>query len=87
MLNLHDYYRRPAVRQRMVEFLGGLPLEDTTCVYLTADGRGPTIDYRPRPPAELWSCLDQGLEVKRSLWDRRSLIVHVDIEHVNSCDR
>jgi hypothetical protein len=83
MLKLEHYYNRPEVRQRMVEFLGGHRLEDSTCAYLTADDSSPVPDYRPRKPSELWDCLEQGMEVTRSLWDRRSLVVHLDIEYVN----
>lgn len=83
MLSLQTYYARQEVRQRMVEFLGGRRSEEATCVYLTADDSSPVPDFRPRIPDELWSCLEQGLEVKRSLWDRRSLVVHLDIEYVN----
>jgi len=83
MLNLQDYYGRQEVRQRMVEFLGSHCLEEATCAYLTADDCSPVPDFRPRMPGELWACLDAGMEVKRSLWDRRSLIIHLDIEHVN----
>ena len=32
---------------------------------------------------ELWTCLDQGLEVMRSLWDHGSLLFHLDVEYVN----
>jgi len=83
MFSLKDYYAEPAVRQRMVEFLGGPCLEQATCAYFTADGSSPPIDYRPRPPGELCACLEQGQEVKRSLWDYRSLVIHLDIEYVN----
>ncbi|MGM0485736.1 MAG: hypothetical protein ACQESR_03125 [Planctomycetota bacterium] len=83
MSSLQEYYAEEVVRQRMVEFLGGHRLEETSCVYITADDCSPICDFRPRPPRELWDCLEQGMEVKRSLWDRRSLVVHVDIEYVN----
>lgn len=83
MLSLENYYGREAVRQRMVEFLGGPSLQEATCRYLTADSCTPGIDYHPRPPAELWRCLERGMEVKRSLWDAASLLIHLDIEYVN----
>ncbi len=83
MLDLQNYYARPAVRQRMVEFLGGHRLEQTSAVYLTADDRSPGPGFHPRPPSQLWACLESGLEVMRSLWDRRSLLFHLDIEYVN----
>jgi hypothetical protein len=83
MLNLQEYYARQEVRQRMVEFLGGHRLEDASCAYLTADDSSPGLDYHPRPPGELGAFLNEGMDVKRSLWDRRSLVVHIDIEYVN----
>ena len=83
MFNLHDYYAESAVRGRMVEFLGGHRLEEATCVYITADDCSSVMEFCPRGAAELWKCLDAGMEVKRSLWDRRSLVIHLDIEYVN----
>jgi len=83
VLNLQDYYADPAVRRRMVEFLGGHRLEEASCVFLTAEDSTPDPGFRARSPGELWSCLDSGMEVMRSLWDRRSLVVHLDVEYVN----
>ena len=83
MANLQHYYEREEVRRRMVEFLGGPCLEEATCAYVTAEGDSSPPDFRPRMPGELWTCLEQGLEVSRSLWDRRSLLLHVDMEYVN----
>ncbi|MBN2292219.1 MAG: hypothetical protein JXM70_07330 [Pirellulales bacterium] len=83
MINLHEYYAHDAVRKRMVQFLGSKCLEDATSCFLTSANCSPVPDYHPRMPTELWSCLDQDMEVKRSLWDRRSLIIHIDIEYVN----
>jgi hypothetical protein len=40
--------------------------------------------YRERRPLEEFqSWLNHGAEVNRSLWDRKSLIAHLDIEYVN----
>ncbi|RPJ60513.1 MAG: hypothetical protein EHM23_10150 [Acidobacteria bacterium] len=36
-----------------------------------------------KTPARLQYYLDQGFDVARSLWDRESLIVDIDIEYVN----
>ncbi|MFZ4777454.1 MAG: hypothetical protein ACOYM3_18965 [Terrimicrobiaceae bacterium] len=79
---LKDYYRNPSVRSRMMEFLGGDSPDNTTCEYITADGL-----WHPRrqpvPVHELSSKLDDGLDICRSLWDRESLIAHLDVEYVN----
>lgn len=83
MLGLQDYYAEEVVRQRMVEFLGGHRLEEATCAYLVGDDSSAVPDARMRMPDELWSCLEQGMDVKRSLWDQRSLVLHIDMEYVN----
>jgi sugar phosphate isomerase/epimerase len=67
----------------MVEFLGGHDLESATAVYITASGGFGSLHYEPLRPAELWRCLEEGLDVGRSLWDRRSLIFHVDFDYFN----
>lgn len=38
---------------------------------------------RPRPTTELGACMDRGMEICRSLWDRDALVAHLDIEYVN----
>ncbi len=78
--DLRAFYRFPAVRRRMWEFLGDG--RQATCVYITADG----LEWprrEPRPPSTLGPQLDRGLEICRSLWDRESLLAHLDIEYVN----
>lgn len=80
---LCDYYKDPFVRARLGDFLGGPTLEQSTTVYVTGEGKSPDVRFRPRPTATLWSCLDEGLDVGRSLWDRTWLIAHLDFEYVN----
>ena len=73
-----------AVQARMLEFLGGPSLERSAAVYVAAaDERSGPLRYPPRPPATLWRSVERGCEVYRSLWDRASLIVHLDVEYVN----
>lgn len=83
MAALQDYYSSPDVRARLTEFLGGTSLESATSVYITSNGQGPHVWYDPKPCQDLWRFLDDGLDVARSLWDRQSLIAHLDIEYVN----
>ncbi len=83
MLELPEFYFRPHVRQRMIEFLGGTHLEEATCIWLTTACDTGEEACPVLPPAALWSCLERGCEIKRSLWDRTSLIVHLDVEYVN----
>ena len=79
---LRDYYRQPAVRERMLEFLGADEAGDFTAEYITADT--PALAERtPLLPWELSAQLDAGRDICRSLADRDSLIAHLDIEYVN----
>src|SRR5262245_32712867 len=83
MMTIQDYYTLPRVRERMVEFLGGRSVETATCVYITATPSCPEVEFTPRPTSDLWLLWEQGYELSRSLWDRESLIAHLDIEYVN----
>lgn len=77
-----DYYRKPAVRRRILEFLGGETPSTATCGYITAEGTAAPL-RAPRRPDELFTNLDAGLDICRSLWDREALVAHLDIEYVN----
>jgi hypothetical protein len=59
----------------MLEFLAG-------AVYV-ASSDGSSEFAKLAPPGDLPQYLDLGLEVDRSLWDRDSLIVHLDLEYHN----
>ncbi|HEX5720543.1 MAG TPA: hypothetical protein VF179_30590 [Thermoanaerobaculia bacterium] len=74
---------QPHIRARMTEFLGASSLAEATCVYLLGEGTSPAEQTGPVPPTELGSLLERGLEIRRSLWDRASLIADLDIEYVN----
>ncbi len=80
---LAQYYADANVRMRLLEFLGGNSLESVSSVYITADDRSPSVRFDPRPVADLPACLDRGLDLGRSLWDRKFLVAHLDVEHVN----
>lgn len=73
---LRRYYRNPAIRTRMQEFLG------PGAQYIVAtDGRS---DFTGQSPLSLLpQYLDAGMEVDRSLWDQHSLVVDIDIEYTN----
>jgi hypothetical protein len=79
---LTAYYADVAVRQRIVEFLGGDSPATATCHYVTGDDRESAV-RRPRRNVELPACLDEGLDLGRALWDREALIAHLDVEYVN----
>ncbi len=78
-----QYCRHPHVRQRLLEYLGGRTLADATCFYVTSGAPTMAEGFHPLPVAELWNLLDCHQEAARSLWDRESLLVHLDIEHVH----
>lgn len=80
---MSEYYQNKDVQSRIIEYLGGKSLESATCVYLT---RCDNLLYNRmgiHPPDKLHRYFDNGLDICRSLWDRKSLIVHLDIEYVN----
>jgi len=79
---LRDYYRHRTIRNRMREFLRASDRRGATAMYITAtDGQS---DYaKPAPLSCLANYLDAGLEVDRSFWDSRSLLVDLDIEYTN----
>lgn len=80
------FYSDPAVRQRLIEYLGGESLGSATAVYVThTDG---CLYQRSElyPPVDLGILLDRELDIARSLADRESLLFHLDIEYVNFDD-
>ena len=79
---LHRYYADPAVRRRIGEYLGGRPGEPTA-VFLNDPLPARDHPFRPLRAGEIWDLLDARLEAARSLWDRASLIAHLDLEHVH----
>jgi hypothetical protein len=78
------YYSHPAIKTRMAEFLSTQPASGkASCIFLiTADGH--PLEYNLQCKlTDFPSCLDDNLELARSLWDRDSLLVDLDIEYVN----
>ncbi|MDB6139230.1 MAG: hypothetical protein JWO94_2302 [Verrucomicrobiaceae bacterium] len=80
---MSPFYSHPAVRQRLIEFLGGETLDRATAVYIThSDGCGfKKTDLRP--PVEIDWFFERDLDVARSLADSASLLLHLDVEYVN----
>jgi hypothetical protein len=83
-MEIKSYYKNPWVRQRMIDFLGGAELADASCMYITKCTEPMYDDYEVRPPWSLDEYLDKGFDLHRSLWDRESLVFHLDIEYNNS---
>jgi hypothetical protein len=81
--DIQTFYARPHVRRRIAEYLGAENGHPATCVYLAQpDGGWPRMDT-VSPPDRLPALLRNNLDLARSLWDRQSLIAHLDIEYVN----
>ena len=71
----------PHVRQRIIEYLGGPPLEHATAIYIS---KSDMIDSAPQVgPGELDSFLRESPTLARSLWDRNYILCHLDIDYVN----
>ncbi|MFZ2280361.1 MAG: hypothetical protein WAW39_21360 [Prosthecobacter sp.] len=73
----------PAVRQRLVEFLGGDSLDHATAVFLTHTDGCPYDRRELRPPAELDWFLERDMDIARSVADSESHLFHLDVEYVN----
>jgi hypothetical protein len=80
---MNSFYSNPAVRQRLIEYLGGESLEAATAVYVTHSDGCLFQRSELHPPADLEKLLDLGLDIARSLADRESLLFHLDIEYVD----
>ena len=79
-----NHYANWAVRARITEFLGAKSngSNPTAMCFATTD-EGSHLSSGPRPFDELSACLRHNLEIFRSLWDRESLLVDLDIAYVN----
>jgi len=76
-------YQDPAVRCRLIEFLGGDTLEHATAVYVTKSDGCQFDPTQLRPPSGLDELLASELDIARSLADSESLLLHLDVEYVN----
>ncbi|MBD3427098.1 MAG: hypothetical protein GF409_07720 [Candidatus Omnitrophica bacterium] len=77
-----DYYEAPVVKKRMAQYLGGETLEDATAIYVTRCDSWTKLKTIKKP-SELDFFLGGQSDVGRSLWDKKYLIAHLDIEYVN----
>lgn len=77
------FYEHPAVRRRLLEFIGGDSLQHGSAAYLT-NADGCPFDIRKlRPPTELDWLLERDMDIARSLADAESCLLHLDVEYVN----
>jgi len=80
---MNEYFKNPNIRARVLEFLGGVPPSSVTSVFLARCDAPEYSEVEARSPDDLDEFLGSGLDLARSLWDRRYLVVHLDIEYVN----
>ena len=73
----------PAIRSRLIEYLGGDTLDHATAVYITQSDGCQFDRRRLRPPLELDHFLNNELDIARSLADSASILLHLDVEYVN----
>ena len=76
-------YADPAVRSRLIEFLGGDTLDHATVAYITQSDACQFDRRQLRPPRELDHFLAHDLDIARSLADSASILLHLDVEYVN----
>ena len=67
----------------MIEFFGGKTLDSASCMFLSQCDTDADAGWDFKFPHELDYFLTQGIDVSRSLWDKRWLIAHLDLEYVN----
>lgn len=77
------YCGHDSVRSRVREFFGYEASGDPRAVYLAVGTESGSRHREALPVEELMSWLDRGVELNRSLWDRESLLCHLDLEYVN----
>lgn len=77
------FYNDGDVRQRLVEYLGGDTLEVATAVYVTHSDGCLYQRSELHPPQNLQWFLDRDLDIARSIADRESILLHLDVEYVN----
>jgi hypothetical protein len=82
-MRIRDYYRTLDVQTRMIEYLGGRNLDEATCYYIGRCIDTIRPDFNMTGPRELDVFLEREWDVARSLWDRRWLIVDLDVEYTN----
>ena len=80
---LRGFYADPVVRRRIGEYLGCRRSGRATAVFVTDPVPVRDCPLVPLSAEDIWEVLGARLEAARSLWDRISLIAHLDLEHVH----
>lgn len=79
-----EYYHDPAVRARIREYCGAIGKDPPTCAFVTPLCPGPLTRWETAAHLEsaaLDRVLDRGCDLSRSMWDTKSLLVHLDIDY------
>lgn len=84
-----EYQRSPEVQERIREFCGWVSDPRAGAVYVSSmgpeDGSHATWGHvPPRPPEHLGEILAAGRDLTRSMWDRRSLLIYVDLDYLRA---
>jgi hypothetical protein len=82
-MEIKQYYQNKYVRSRMMEFLGGQNSTKATAIFISQCDRCTYDDMTLYRPSDLTGLLNRELDVARSLWDDRSLLIDIDMEYVN----
>jgi hypothetical protein len=80
------YCGHDSVRARIGEFFGEAVHDERPAVFLAVGTEKGSRHREALPVEELTSWMDRGAELNRSLWDRESLLCHLDFEYVNFDD-
>lgn len=80
---MNTFLSDPAVRQRLIEFLGGETLDHASAIYVTRSDGAPVSADDLKPISDLDSFLERDCDIARSLGDRESVLLHLDVEYVN----
>jgi hypothetical protein len=80
---LATYYATPAVRARILEFLGSSVSGGLAAQFVTTSPAALHRPFRPSPASTLWSAIERDLELARSLLGSDGLLAHIDLEHVH----
>jgi len=90
MLTAQEFYRVPAVRERIAEYCGGSAREPQLCSAEYLVGYGEALLGTPAPEPyvsvptdKLGMLLDRGLDIFRSIWDNHHLLGVLDVEYFN----
>jgi len=84
--DFREVLENPAVRRRIVEYLGGTCPETATCLFLGRLESDNPSRFERHSTNRLHALLDESCELARSLEDRVSMLIHLDVEYVNHDD-